>query len=81
MDVRCKHCGEPWDIDFFHDVAEEQGTTFDVIRKDFYKNGCQALDSSHGDMNYRNGEIISALQDVLGDDIDALAVEIEDYNL
>lgn len=23
MDIKCKKCGEPWDIDTLHDVAEE----------------------------------------------------------
>lgn len=81
MDIKCPHCGEPWDIDTFHEVAEEQGTSFSVVRKDFYKNGCQALDTSHGDMGYENGSVILALQDMLGDDVDALAVMIEDFNL
>lgn len=82
MDVKCKRCGEPWEIDYFHDVAAEQETTFDQVRKNFYAKGCEAIEvGMRCDVEYENGSLIAAAQDLLGDDIDGLAATIEDFGL
>lgn len=43
MDINCRNCGEPWDIDTIHDVAADEGSDFDTVRKAFAKDGCVAL--------------------------------------
>lgn len=77
MDVRCSKCGEPWDIDTFHDVAEETGSTFDAVRQAFYADGCAAVGSRHGDAVAHPA--LAVLQELSGDDVDGLAADLEDF--
>jgi hypothetical protein len=42
MDIYCPRCAEPWDNDTFHDVAEEQATTYAKVVADFRARGCVA---------------------------------------
>lgn len=87
MDLRCRICGEPWDVDTFHDVAEEKGITFDEATRAFRRDGCEATGwcapctpSEDDEERYRNlaaGE----LMDLLGDDVDGAAAMLEDFGL
>ena len=77
MDIRCAKCGEPWDIDYFHDVADEQDKTFDQVREAFYATGCEALECSHGEGTANPAYAI--MQELAGDDIDGLAADLEDF--
>lgn len=57
---------------------------FDQVREDFYKNGCRAFYGAKCNtesVGYENGEILSELYDVFGDDTDAMANMIEDFDL
>jgi len=77
----CVKCGEPWEIDTLHDVAGELGSSFDQVRKDFAIRGCQAIGSQHGDMaeiGATRAAYASALFDLMGDDIDGIASELDD---
>lgn len=78
MDIKCRHCGEPWDLDELHDV---DGHTFDQARKRFYRDGCLTFGTGHSQGSYPNREAISMLQDLLGDDVDGLAAMLEDFDL
>jgi hypothetical protein len=79
MDIRCSTCGEPWDIDSLHDIAAENGTTFDDARKDFRRRGCEALGTSHSDTVAHPG--IAVLAELAGDDLDGFAADLEDFGL
>jgi len=46
MDVYCKFCGEPWDNDTLHGVAQSEGTSYAVVAKRFRKTGCQAIEQN-----------------------------------
>lgn len=77
MDHYCSKCSEPVDNDYFHDVAEESGRTYQEVAADFRQRGCEALGESHGE-----GEAnpyADALYDLLGDDMDGAAAMMEDY--
>jgi len=79
VDIYCTNCGEPCAIDHLHDVAEEDGTTFDRVRADFYRRGCVAV--GFGRCEARDtlrGAAMAALADMLGDDIDGIASMLED---
>ena len=96
MDIKCSKCGEPWDTDCLHEEVEfrrEESlalanqpyeNVYNGVRSEFYARGCKAL-TSFGSACYgtdpENGAAISALQDMLGDDIDGLASTIEDFGL
>lgn len=118
MDVYCRICGEPWDMDTLHDeIAERiaagafqqlpdhndyrQGTEqyakyraaydkcYDIVRNDFYSSGCSAMWAFSGrpegetpswcvkkeptSDKLTKGEAMSALIDLLGDDVDGIA--------
>lgn len=85
MDLLCPKCGEPWDIDSLHDEAESQGTTFSRIAKRFCQIGCAVFEGvtcvSNDDVSKDTLENISAIYDLLGDDMDGAASFLEDFDL
>lgn len=81
MDVLCTFCGEPWDIYTFHDVAEEQGSTFDKVYAAFRTAGCEATGwgGCNPDTKKDTADPTTAmLYELLGDDVDGAAAMIED---
>lgn len=85
MDIYCPVCAEPWEIDSLHDMAEEEGQTFSQVRRAFFADGCGTAFKSWGitcePATGRAGAraMVSAmLADILGDDIDGIASELED---
>lgn len=80
MDLYCKRCGEPWDNDEFHYVAEERGTTYSEVASNFRSNGCAAVTGKLCDrVDTERGAIAGAMYDLLGDDMDGAAAMIDDY--
>lgn len=78
MDLICSKCSEPVDNDYFHDIAEENGTDYRTVLRDFQQRGCVAL----GDTCNTDGAAnpyADALYDLLGDDADGAAAMMEDY--
>ena len=88
MDIYCRKCGEPWDNDEIHEVAEERGRTYDAVAAVFRRRGCVALGGTCGEgleerdsfYGLTRAEAASALYDVLGDDMDAAASMMEDLS-
>lgn len=105
MDIRCRKCGEPWDMDTLHEEVTERfaGTDrmrayddsgpckdqklyepmYHEVRDDFYARGCEAF-SFAGPCQESGSDreaLVGALYDELGDDLDGLAAEMEDYGL
>lgn len=79
-DVACPKCGEPWDIDTFHEVAAESPfDSFDRVRDSFRRAGCVALGSKCS-TNVAH-PAIGELLDLLGDDIDGASALLEDFGL
>ncbi len=82
MDIKCKNCGEPWDMDSLHDlVAEGAAVDFEDARKAFYREGCGAFGQGCTSVRYGGGSAIEVLQELMGDDIDGLAALTEDFGL
>ncbi len=80
MDIYCPRCSEPWDTDEFHDIADEQETTYDEVRKNFRAKGCQALGMRPcAHQRTLRGDATSALMDMLGDDLDGVASLLDDF--
>lgn len=92
MDIHCPTCAEPYEIDYLHDVASGLGTTdapatFASVYADFRRRGCLALGERHGtvlpmddEARYR-ADARSMLADLLGDDVDGYASDVEDFGL
>lgn len=83
MDVYCPVCAEPADVTYFHDVAAELRSTFDQVRVEFFTKGCGvAFKHKHcrqaTGANAVRADYSRMLYEVLDDDIDAIACEIED---
>lgn len=83
MDINCPRCAEPVEIDYLHDVADDDGTTFTDVLHRFQADGCAAL---HSVCNPRVSErdrarasAAAMLYDILGDDIDGAAAMLEDF--
>lgn len=78
MDLYCTRCGEPWELDdVLHDAEDGE----------FRRSGgrilecpaCEAnIRSGFAEANRRRREVTAALADILGDDVDGLAAELED---
>ena len=82
MDIYCPKCGEPVEIDYLHDVAADHDSTFNEVREAFYMDGCKALDARcNPNPNKRLASISAALMDLLGDDVDGLAADMEDLGM
>jgi hypothetical protein len=80
MDIICINCGEPWSIDYvLHDAPDEFERTGGVIKKCpcCPKDKKPVLDEK----TKMKLEAVEVLGEILGDDIDGLACEIEDLGL
>lgn len=42
MNIHCRHCGEPFDIDHLHTMADDAGCTFAEMQTRFARYGCDA---------------------------------------
>jgi hypothetical protein len=83
MDIYCpkKKCGEPWDNDYLHDVAEEKNLTYKEVLHQFQSTGCVALGSQcsdNGDAGANRAAMMDAMYDLMGDDIDGAAAMMDD---
>lgn len=82
MDLPCKRCGEPWDNDEFHYVAEENGSDYATVAADFRKLGCEAVTGRQCEaQDSRTTLAASAMYELLGDDMDGAAAMIEDFEM
>lgn len=81
-DVYCPICGEPTSLFYFHEVAEEQGVTFDQVRKNFFTDGCKAFGPASWCVRTPEtaGRAMasSVLHDLFGDDVDGIAAMLDD---
>lgn len=73
-DVYCKRCGEPWEFLYVqHDMTEEERERF------WSGEGCPACYGKPApEKKPFRAQLASAFHDVLGDDLDGLAAEMED---
>ena len=79
MDLVCTRCGEPWHVDHvLHDEPEGFERKDGVI---FHCPVCPRETPIHSDEEEARLETIRVLGEVLGDDIDALAATLEDFDL
>lgn len=82
MDMLCPVCAEPYDNDFFHEMGDELGMTYQALTRLFMQKGCEALGEKHnGETTSNNSAIISAMYDLLGDDTDGAMAMLEDAEL
>lgn len=80
MDIRCRKCAEPIDMDELHDIAIDTGTTFHEVQRSFVQYGCVALGMvCNTQADTELAAISGALFDMLGDDIDGVASMLEDW--
>ncbi len=81
MDIYCPKCGEPTDNDSIHDAVNEG--IFDSYVEGlhaFQSQGCEAFGWKHGNINAARAEAMSAMFDLLGDDVDGAAAMMEDFD-
>lgn len=88
MDIYCKRCGEPWEIDSLHEVADSEGTTFSTVLRRFQAVGCTALSGEYFGAISRCETVtgtdtatIGMVYDILGDDIDGAAAMFSDLRM
>ena len=73
MDVYCKRCGEPWELDY---VQQDMPAT----ERDRFWAGedCPSCYGKPVERQPFRAMATAALHEVLGDDVDGLAAELED---
>lgn len=73
MDVYCKRCGEPWDLfEISSEFSSEE-------RDKFWKGeGCPCCFNKEIKKRPTRAKMTEMLQEILGDDIDGIAAELED---
>lgn len=81
MDVYCPRCAEPWDPYEFHDVAVEQETTYDAIRRRFFTEGCGVTFGGRpcAESDSLRAQASGVLAEMLGDDVDGIAAMLDDF--
>lgn len=79
-DIKCRNCGEPWDNDEFHFIAEEYDSTYQEVFDDFVKRGCAAMraNCSSNETSAFRGDAMDALVDLFGDDTDGIISMMDD---
>lgn len=82
-DLPCPRCGEPWDNEVLHEVAEELGTTYDKAAKKFRQEGCLSFkdtsyESPDCQLDDRSVDRF-AISELLGSDMDGYAAMSEDF--
>jgi len=85
MDIYCTTCGEPWDVESLHDAVEEgNAEDYQDARMIFFGSGCGTLFNRRpcerpetGGPAVMRANVTAALVDVLGDDLDGIASELE----
>ena len=80
MDMVCLTCGEPWDMDYvLHEAPHE------FTRRHSRINRCPACPATGRPAlsaeEQERLEMIAAIADVCGDDLDAFVAELEDLGL
>ena len=85
-DIHCPRCGEPWELDSLHEVAQEQSVPFGAVRDDFMRRGCNALAGEYfGNVpecdTDENAATRATLADLMGDDVDGYISMLEDIGL
>ena len=79
MDLLCVRCGEPWDIDYvLHEEPEGFKRKGGVIT---HCPCCPKEKPKHSKEMEAKLEAVKAIGDILGDDIDAMAADLEDFGL
>lgn len=81
MDVNCPRCAEPWDIDTFHDVADERDSTFTAVQRDFFTRGCGLAFGGKQceQVDSLTAQASGVLAELLGDDVDGIAAMLDDF--
>lgn len=74
-------CGEPLDMDYLHDLVEEgMYANFQEALHAFQQKGCEALGEPRCERsNTLKAEVMGAMFDLLGDDVDGAAAMMEDF--
>ena len=81
QDIYCVRCGEPVELDYLHDVAAEQDTTFAKVLAAFQTKGCVALGGPQCERRSSlRTEAMAAMFDILGDDVDGAASMMDDLD-
>ena len=92
VDIYCKRCGEPWDMDEIHDEIDYRcdGRTPDgdayqelyrSVRDDFYARGCEAFTYAGvkcSGSNSTRAHVAAVLYDAFGHDLDGVASDLAD---
>jgi hypothetical protein len=73
MDLYCTRCGEPYDMDeVWHNFTPEEKGRWDREK------GCPSCYGKEVGKKPFRAELASTLGDLMGDDVDGLAAEMED---
>ena len=80
MDSYCTVCGEPWDVNYLlHDVTDPQAEGFTFGRHRLVVLACPCCKKKPRTKSRRQfRDCVNVLAEVLGDDVDGFAAEMED---
>lgn len=75
MDLYCQRCGEPWDA---YGARHGMDMTADEYRRFSAGEGCPSCFGKEVGKRPFRSQLMTAMRDILGDDIDGIAAEMED---
>jgi hypothetical protein len=73
MDICCPRCGEPWSV-----FSRGEDMTISEWNAMMARQGCPCCRNKQITKTPARAQVMRVLQDVLGDDIDGIAAELED---
>ena len=83
MDIYCPKCAEPIELDYLHDIADDDGSTFTEVLHAFQSDGCEAVHAKCNpratDRDRARASGAALMYELLGDDIDGAAAMLEDF--
>lgn len=73
MDLYCERCGEPWEFYYvMNEMTPEEKSDF------LHGKSCPACKGKEVDTRPFRAQLAAGLHDLLGDDLDGLAADMED---
>lgn len=78
-DIYCTVCGEPWDIEELHFVADDADRTFAEVLREFRQRGCETLDGRCSPKRSIMSAVSREAFELMGDDVDGIAAHCEDF--
>lgn len=78
-DIYCTVCGEPWDVEELHFLADDTDREFVDVLREFRKSGCGVFDARCSPRPSIMSAVSRSAFEMMEDDVDGIVAVCEDY--